>query len=141
MFGHAAGVAGRPPAVDVRRIKEVAARLDEGVHDREGGAFIRGPAELHRAEAEVRDLETSPAEGAKVHAESVAGDAVAARPCQRVGCGLGVSEAGAGGAVGAGVVGAGVGGAGVGGGVGAGESVGVAGGTVGKRGPGAGVTL
>src|SRR5439155_10071383 len=76
LLGNAAGVAGGPAAVYICSIEEVAARLDEGVHDREGGAFIRGPAELHRAEAEVRDLETSPAERAKLHAQSVAGDSL-----------------------------------------------------------------
>jgi len=66
-------VAGRPAAVDVGGVEEVAAGLEEGVHDGEGGGFVGGPAELHGPEAEVGDGEVGGAEGAELHGEIVAG--------------------------------------------------------------------
>lgn len=64
-----AAVASRPQAVVVRRVDEGAARLDETVEDRARGGLVGAAAEVHRSQAQGRDVErgASVGEGAVLH--------------------------------------------------------------------------
>jgi hypothetical protein len=52
-LGFSAHVAGQPARVIVGGVKKVAAALYEGIHESKGGPFVRCPAPLHCAKAQV----------------------------------------------------------------------------------------
>jgi len=56
-LGDAAGIAGCPPAVDVRRVDEVDAGLPGAVEHTEGLLLGGSPAKRHRAQAQLADLQ------------------------------------------------------------------------------------
>src|SRR5579863_10004843 len=56
------------PAVDVRRLEEVEARIERRVHDLERRGFVGLRTEVHGAEAQAADGETGPTEVCVFHA-------------------------------------------------------------------------
>jgi len=80
-FALAAHVAGHPARVDVGRVHQVEAGVDECVEQRERGRRVRCPAEHVAAEGQRSDLQAAAAERAKLHASSWRGTIGRARAC------------------------------------------------------------
>src|SRR5262245_14448339 len=62
LLANTTGIPRHPARVDVGRVDEITAGSRVGVHNAKCGRLVRCPAELHRAEADRRDLQSRAAE-------------------------------------------------------------------------------